>query len=150
MWPTEKTSRPTDSALLSVYKLNIWRSATGPARLNGPQWDVWTGPKGTVLNVRWLGGWPGRTYSPHFSTSSAGSQDAAREIPDGQFALIVKPAMTTNPSRRFIHVRKCWSDERTNCSLVPPSVRAPKERTLFLWGFPHTVLSKQIHNSEGT
>lgn len=142
MWPTEKTSRPTDSALLSVYKLNIWMSAIGPALLNGPVWDVCPGPKGHVLTEEAWGKWPSRP-SPWLENQPFQKvRMLAREIPYGWFVAAVKPDMTINAwcgiySRQKMPVR--WENK-----IPSPLVRDPEDRLWLPWLSPHNVLSKQI------
>lgn len=82
MWPAEKTSQPTDSALLSVYKLNMCGSAI--AQLGYAGWcDMRTGPAGTELTEP-EAVWAEEGARPSPLTSAPAfpeSQAAVREIP---------------------------------------------------------------------
>lgn len=143
MWPTEKTSRPTDSALLSVYKLNIWRSEIGPARWNGPVWEVWMGRKGNVLNLRWLGVMTRQDLPLQYKLFRKVGM-LQEKFHTWHLLLLLSSLSPQTHDVAFIHVRKCSSNERTNFCF--PQLGLQKKESLFLWVSPHTVLSKQICN----
>lgn len=113
MWPTEKTSRPTDSALLSVYKLNIWRSEIGPARWNGPVWEVWMGRKGNVLNLRWLGVMTRQDLPLQYKLFRKVGM-LQEKFHTWHLLLLLSSLSPQTHDVAFIHVRKCSSNERTN------------------------------------
>lgn len=53
--------------------------------------------------------------------------------------------MATNAQHGIYSCQKVLGKQKDK--LLPPLVRAPEERILFLWVSPRTVLSKQICNS---